>query len=69
MRKNPTGALTGLLLTMKLKLNWLPTLTYASFVAGCFLFAMGSTGSRHGQVTSIGCIRMIDSGITMNNEQ
>jgi hypothetical protein len=33
-------------------------------VVGCFLYAMGTTGSRHGQATSIGYIVMTESGIT-----
>jgi hypothetical protein len=40
------------------------TLTYASVVAGCFLSTMETTGSWHGQDTSIGCIRMTENGIT-----
>jgi hypothetical protein len=33
-------------------------------VAACFLSAMGMTGSRHGQGTLTGCIKMTESGIT-----
>jgi hypothetical protein len=64
MRREPAGALTGQLLTLSLRPSWLLALTYASFVAGCFLFAMGTTGSRHGHDTSIGCIRMTENGTT-----
>jgi hypothetical protein len=51
--------------TMSLKPCWLQTLTSSSFVVLCFLFAMGTIGSRNGQATLVGCIRMTESGITL----
>jgi hypothetical protein len=49
----------------ELKPSWLQTLTCASCVAACFLSAMETTASRHGQGTLTGSIVITESGITL----
>jgi hypothetical protein len=49
---------------MSLRPSWLQTFTLSFSVVVCFLFAMGTTNSRHGQATFRGSIVMIESGIT-----
>jgi hypothetical protein len=50
---------------MSLKPCWILTITSSSFRVVCFLFATGTIGSRHGQATLAGSIRMTESGITL----
>jgi hypothetical protein len=64
MRIQVIGALTRPQLMMSLRPSWPQTLTLSFSVVVCFLFAMGTTDSRHGQATLRGSIVMTESGIT-----
>ena len=50
-------------LTMNLRPNWFQNLTLSSFMIVCFIFVMGTIGSRHGWATLTSCIVMNKSGI------
>jgi hypothetical protein len=47
-----------------LKLSWLPTLIFSSSLVVCFLFAMGTIGSRLGQASLRGCTALTGLGTT-----
>jgi hypothetical protein len=59
------GALTRPQLTLNLRLSWLQTLTLNSSMVACFLYAVGTTSSKHGQASLRGYIVMTGSGITL----
>jgi hypothetical protein len=65
MRIQVAGAFTRPQLILNLRPSWLLILTSSSSMVACFSYAMGTTGSRHGQAALRGCIVMTGSGITL----